>query len=98
MKARISEALPKLAVGVNVAEDKAAVITVGIGEELLIFSGLENAQLNTAVSQLRRHGCIIPLKAMVTPHNKEWTVSALARELASEHEYMSNRGKRDGNG
>ena len=135
MKARISAPLPKVAAGVNVNEDKAAVICeaiAGVGgefravdkdcgadiigyicghngcsrseqrldveEELLIFSGLDGRELNTIVSYLRDAGCNIPLKAMVTQHNKDWTVSALAKELVSEHEFMQNRRKRDGDG
>lgn len=69
-----------------------------VTEELLLFSGLDGRELNKAVTILRSKGCDIPLKAMVTPHNRDWTVSALAGELAREHEYMTSRGKRDGNG
>lgn len=66
--------------------------------ELLIFSGLEGKELNTVVTGLRDMGCSIPLKAMVTPHNIDWTISALAKELAAEHELMQNRRKSDSNG
>lgn len=69
-----------------------------VTEELLIFSGLDSKDLNKAVTMLRSKGCDIPLKAMVTPHNRDWTVSALASELAGEHEYMTSRGKRDSDG
>ena len=69
-----------------------------VTEELLIFSGLDSKDLNKAVTMLRSKGCDIPLKAMVTPHNRDWTVSALAGELAREHEYMNSRGKRENDG
>ena len=69
-----------------------------VAEEILIFSGLDNKDLNKAVTLLRSKGCEIPLKAMVTPHNRDWTVSTLAGELAREHEYMTSRGKRDSDG
>ena len=69
-----------------------------VTEKILIFSGLDNKDLNKAVTMLRSKGCEIPLKAMVTPHNRDWTVSALAGELAREHEYMTSRGKRDSDG
>ena len=69
-----------------------------VSEELLIFSGLDGKELNKAVTMLREKGCDIPLKAIVTPHNRDWTVSALASELAKEHEYMTSRGKSDSNG
>ncbi|MBQ8967889.1 DUF3783 domain-containing protein [Ruminococcus sp.] len=135
MKARINSVQPKVAAGVNLSEEKSAVVaevmaalggeyraagtdcgndSVGsicglrgytenseraeVSAELLIFSGLQGNELNKAVTMLREKGCSIPLKAMVTPHNKDWTVSALAEELAGEHEYMTSRGKRDSNG
>ncbi|MBO4866414.1 MAG: DUF3783 domain-containing protein [Ruminococcus sp.] len=69
-----------------------------VTEELLIFSGLDSKDLNKAVTMLRSKGCDVPLKAMVTPHNRDWTVSALAGELAREHEYMNSRGKRENDG
>ena len=127
--------MPKLAVGVNISDEKAAVIKevmtalggnftvapkdcgadiigficglrgytaaeqrLDLNEELLIFSGLDSKDLNTAITQLRAKGCSIPLKAMVTQHNRDWTVSALAKELASEHKFMTEREKRDSNG
>ena len=135
MKAKLSPPAPKTAAGVNISEEKAAVISkvmsalggsfqaadkdcgadsigficgikgyakneqrLDVSEELLIFSGLTPNELNKAVNKLRDKGCSIPLKAMVTQHNREWTVSALAKELAAEHEYMTSRRKRDGNG
>lgn len=135
MKARVNSPLPKVAAGVNIGKEKAAIVAeamaeVGgefraaesdcgadiigyicghkgysrseqrleIEEELLIFSGLEGKELNAVVSRLRELRCSIPLKATVTEHNIDWTVAALAKELVSEHEFMQNRGKRDGNG
>lgn len=71
---------------------------VNVEEELLIFSGLDSKDLNVVIAGLRDRGCSIPLKAMVTPHNKDWTVAALSSELAKEHELMQNRGRRDENG
>lgn len=134
MKARISSPLPKVAVGVNISEEKAAVLTevmsavggefrraegdcgadtigyfcglkgyaasgerLDVKEELLIFSGLDSRELNKVVVALRDKGCSIPLKAVVTPQNKDWTVSALAVELMREHELMTARAKGEGN-
>ena len=135
MKARVTAALPKLAAGINVGEEKEAALmritealgigyksvdddcgsdTVGyicglkgyekseersgVSAEILILSGLDRNDMNSLLEKLRAEKVSIPLKAMLTPHNRDWKVSALAEELAKEHEYMTNMGKRDGNG
>lgn len=135
MKARVTAALPKLAAGINLGEEKEAVLmritkalgigwksadddcgsdTVGyicgikgyeksaesssVSAEILILSGLDRSELNSLLEMLRAENVSIPLKAMLTPHNRDWSVSALADELAKEHEFMTKNGKRDGNG
>ena len=134
MKAR-TITVPKVAVGVNLSDEKNAVMqmiaksvsfeyrtapsdcgsdTVGclcglkgyvksderssLSEELLIFSGLDGKELNKVLELMRNNGASVPLKAMLTANNKDWTISALAQELAREHEYMNNRkqGETDG--
>ena len=66
--------------------------------EILIFSGLVGEELTNVLNALKSKGVNIPLKALVTPHNKDWTVSALAEELAAEHKYVTEHRKRDTNG
>lgn len=61
--------------------------------ECLIFSGFDRAALTRAVDMLRRSGAGVELKAVCTPSNQSWTLTALIGELAKEHEYMKTAGK-----
>lgn len=61
-----------------------------VDSEMLIFSGLDAKALNAVVTRLRERGSIIPLKAIATDKNKDWTVKQLEEELNKEHEYMKN--------
>lgn len=135
MKARINAAVPKVAVGINVSEEKETVLKsiadslgfvyktadadcgndtagclCGIGgqcrseerctvqDEILLFSGLNGNEMSKFLDLMRKNNIKIPLKAMLTPNNKSWTISALAEELAREHELMNNRKQGDSNG
>lgn len=55
-------------------------------EQLLLLSNLERAELNRLLDSLRDAGVSIPLKAIVTKHNKTWSVIALLEELGRERE------------
>ena len=60
--------------------------------ECLIFAGFDRGELSAAVDGLRENGIKVPLKAIATPSNLGWPLSALLTELAREHDYMSGRG------
>lgn len=53
-------------------------------EEMMIFCGLEEAQLDRALGMLRKNGLSVSLKAVMTPHNMRWTLAELYRELCAE--------------
>ena len=52
----------------------------------LVLSGLSNTALDGFLDDLRTQGVDIPLKAMVTPTNRVWSVQQLLAELTREHE------------
>lgn len=53
----------------------------------MIISGLrhDDGSLGRFVDEVRRGGAAIPLRAMVTPTSRDWTLDALLRELCEEH-------------
>lgn len=60
-----------------------------IPEPMLIFCSLSNAQLDRLLTALRRME--VPrsvLKAVLTPDNAAWTLSALYQELCRERQAM----------
>ncbi|MBR6871899.1 MAG: DUF3783 domain-containing protein [Ruminococcus sp.] len=60
--------------------------------ECLIFAGFDRPELSEAVSGLRQAGLSVPLKAVCTPHNQDWTLRSLMAELAREHARMTGNG------
>ncbi|MCF0142473.1 MAG: DUF3783 domain-containing protein [Parasporobacterium sp.] len=60
--------------------------------ECLIFSGFEGDSLDVFLARYRERNIpVIPLKAVVTPYNINWTLGALLLELDKEHKEMSKR-------
>lgn len=54
--------------------------------ELLVFSELTESKLDEFLAEYRKAGIEpIALKAVVTPHNAEWTIDELTAELIKEH-------------
>lgn len=54
--------------------------------EMMVFSGIDSAQMNTFLTEYKQTGVpAIPLKAIITPHNVFWTAEALFNELLKEH-------------
>lgn len=51
----------------------------------LVLSGLAQAKLDQLLAALRAGGVVIPLKAVVTPTNREWPFCELLAELLREH-------------
>ena len=60
-------------------------------EEMLVMHGLAPRQFHGLVDGLRQQGVLVPLKAVVTPHNIQWTSARLHRELRLEHAAMSGK-------
>lgn len=57
-------------------------------DEMMVMAGLTNARLDVFLAALRKEGIRIPLKAILTPHNSNWTSIQLHDELVLEHEKM----------
>ena len=59
----------------------------------MIVSGLrhDNGDLGQFVDEVRRGGAVIPLRAMVTPTSRSWTLAALLAELNREHEHVGGQ-------
>lgn len=53
------------------------------GQECLVMCGLSEEQLNSLLGRLR--GVDLPLKAIMTPHNRQWSFGALLEELTREN-------------
>ena len=53
---------------------------------LLVLSGLTDSELDDLLGQLRQAKLSWPYKAMVTPHNRNWTLEQLYREIQREHQ------------
>lgn len=61
-------------------------------QQVLIMFGFTNRRLEEFLQNMRRAGMpSIPLKAIVTPQNVNWTFRALYEELEKEHEAMQKR-------
>jgi hypothetical protein len=60
--------------------------------QVLIMYGFTNRRLEAFLQNMKRAGMpSIPLKAIVTPHNVNWTFRALYEELEREDEAMRKR-------
>ena len=57
-------------------------------EPVLVMAGFSSAQLDGLLAALRRAGIVIPLKAVLTEHNRSWSLLALIEELQREHAAM----------
>lgn len=61
--------------------------------EMLIFSGMNSAQVDEFLAEYKKQGVpAIGLKAIVTPNNVFWTPETLLKELLKEHMSMTNSG------
>lgn len=56
----------------------------------LVVSGLrhDDGSLNAFLDAVKNGGADIPLRAMVTPTSRDWTLAQLLQELAREHEAL----------
>ncbi|MBQ8095389.1 MAG: DUF3783 domain-containing protein [Clostridia bacterium] len=57
--------------------------------EIMIMALESRAVLDGFLDALKSAGVVVPLKAVVTPTNVNWTVSELIQEITKEHEAMS---------
>lgn len=59
----------------------------------LILSGLrhDNGELSAFLDTLKTAGFAVPVRCMVTPTNKSWTLAQLLTELAREHEAVTGK-------
>lgn len=59
--------------------------------EFLLLCGLGERQLDRLLAALRRAGVSVPHKAVLTEHNRDWTLCKLIEEVAREHALLQNR-------
>ena len=63
-----------------------------ISEKMLILHGFSQQRLQELLAGLRKAKVPpIPLKAMVTEHNADWTLYELYQEIRKEHEMMTGQ-------
>ncbi len=58
---------------------------------LLLLSGLTDRELDGVLADLRQAGAAWPYKAVVTPHNRRWSLEKLYRELEREREAVERQ-------
>lgn len=58
-------------------------------EEMLIMAGLERAEMDSFLADLRTSGASVELKAVVTPYNLDWRADELLKELKAEHAHFN---------
>lgn len=56
--------------------------------ECLLFAGFERGVLNRLLDDFKTQSIRIPLKAMYTPYNRDWSFAHLINELTEEHRRM----------
>lgn len=64
-----------------------------LGEPMVIMCGFSNARMNLLLNAMRKAGAIVPLKAMLTPTNQNWTILQLFDQISKEHAAMTGGGK-----
>ena len=59
-----------------------------VREEAILLGGLTKDRLDHLLAQLKESELTIELKAVITPYNREWTLSKLFSELQEEHRFF----------
>ncbi|RXI44460.1 hypothetical protein DP145_10100 [Clostridium tetani] len=59
-------------------------------EKIILFSNLEDNELNNIIPIIRKHLGKEPILAVVTPISINWTFSDLKKELIRERNYYNN--------
>ena len=58
--------------------------------EMIVFSGIDSAQIDTFLADYKQTGAQpVPLKAVITQHNIFWTAENLYKELLKEHMHFN---------
>ena len=77
----------------EVAEEASVEETSGTdnakNEEMIVMLLADNQTLDKLLFQMRKEKVQIPLKAIVTAKNQNWTSTALYKEVKREHESMT---------
>ncbi|MEE0954592.1 MAG: DUF3783 domain-containing protein [Eubacterium sp.] len=60
-----------------------------LGEPMIVMCGFSSVRMNLLLNAMRKYGAIVPLKAMLTPTNQNWTVAELFRQISEEHAAMT---------
>lgn len=58
----------------------------GPAQSLLLLDGVDGELLQTLLAALKKEGVQVDYKAVVTPHNRQWTVVELLEELKRERQ------------
>ena len=74
---------------VDLEEDRKEDLT----DELFVMAGLSSGRVDAVLAALRKAGICIPYKAVMTATNQDWDVRRLYREICSEHEAMTGKGR-----
>lgn len=65
-----------------------------VQEEMLVMCGFMRSDLDRLLAGIRKSKLVsVKLKAMLTQHNALWSGLELQKELAQEHEYMTQSKK-----
>ena len=56
----------------------------------LLLCALGDRQLDRLLAAMRRAGAVVPYKAVLTEHNREWTLCKLIAEVRREHEFLKS--------
>ncbi len=56
----------------------------------MLLCALGDRQLDRLLAAMRRDGVSVPYKAVLTEHNREWTLCKLMEEVAREHEALNS--------
>lgn len=62
-----------------------------LNEDILVMKGFTRERMNDLLSAMKKEGIRIPLKAVLTEHNVNWTLKDLYEELLTEHRAMMER-------
>ena len=72
------------------AQPPAVAPSQSIDDEMMVMYNFIEPRLNLLLAELRKANIKIPLKAVVTPHNSNWTSYELHAELSEEREAFKN--------
>ena len=61
--------------------------------EMLVMCGLNRAQFNRLLDDMRRMRAAVPLKAVLTDTNAQWTADRLFAELSAERDAIARNAK-----